>query len=44
MEFKIGHNELIYEREKDSYRHRELTYGYQGGGGQGRVGLGVWDS
>ena len=38
---KYDINELIYETETDSQRGR--TGGCQGGEGQGRDGLGVWD-
>ena len=33
----------LFTKEKQTYRIRELIYGYQGGRGRGRDRLGVWD-
>ena len=33
----------LYTKQKQTHRHREQTYGCQGGGVWGREGLGVWD-
>ena len=30
-------------KQKQTHGHREQTCGYQGGGGWGRDGVGVWD-
>ena len=33
----------LFAEQKQTYRHRKQTYGYQRGKGRGRDKLGVWD-